>query len=186
VTAPPEAQPSAAVESAADLHEGPDRSAPRGRPLLELDRLSVSFGPAGPGKGPGKDQGEGRAQEVVSQVSLRIGAGETVCLVGESGSGKTLTALSMLRLVRDRGAQITGGEVRLDGRDLVTLTPAEISALRGRRIAMVFQEPMTALDPLFTIGDQITEVIRRHRRVSRGQARREALALLERVHIPDA
>jgi peptide/nickel transport system ATP-binding protein len=186
VTAPPEAHPSAVVEPEADLHDAPDRSSPRSRPLLELDRLSVSFGPSGPGKGPGKDQREDRVQEVVSQVSLRIGAGETVCLVGESGSGKTLTALSMLRLVRDRGAEITGGEVRLDGRDLVTLTPAEISALRGRRIAMVFQEPMTALDPLFTIGDQITEVIRRHRRVSRGQARREALALLERVHIPDA
>jgi peptide/nickel transport system ATP-binding protein len=153
--------------------------------LLEIDGLSVSFAAsAGPGKGKGG--GEGRAQEVVGQVSLRIGAGETVCLVGESGSGKTLTALSMLRLVRDRGAEITGGEVRLDGRDLVTLTPAEISALRGRRIAMVFQEPMTAFDPLFTIGDQIMEVIRRHKRVSRAQARREALALLERVHIPDA
>jgi peptide/nickel transport system ATP-binding protein len=154
--------------------------------LLEIDRLSVSFGPSGPAGRRSRDQQENRAQEVVGQVSLRIGAGETVCLVGESGSGKTLTALSMLRLVRDRGAEITGGEVRLDGRDLVSLSPAEISALRGRRIAMVFQEPMTAFDPLFTIGDQIIEVIRRHKRVPRAQARREALALLERVHIPDA
>jgi peptide/nickel transport system ATP-binding protein len=193
VTAPSEAHPAPSVEPEADLHAASlPASDARSRALLEpalleIDRLSVSFAASSrPGRGKGEGKGEGRAQEVVGQVSLRIGAGETVCLVGESGSGKTLTALSMLRLVRDRGAEITGGEVRLDGRDLVTLTPAEISALRGRRIAMVFQEPMTAFDPLFTIGDQIMEVVRRHKRVSRAQARREALVLLERVHIPDA
>jgi peptide/nickel transport system ATP-binding protein len=122
----------------------------------------------------------------VDAVQLTIAAGETVCLVGESGSGKTVTALSIMRLIDYKGGAISEGEIRLDGRNLAALSQRDMSDLRGRRIGIVFQEPMTALDPVFSIGAQIVEVLVRHRKLGRAAARRAAIALLQRVHIPDA
>jgi peptide/nickel transport system ATP-binding protein len=122
---------------------------------------------------------------VLDDVSFAIEAGETICLVGESGSGKTIAAMSVMRLIDHKGGRIRQGAVHFYGRDLASLSQREMSDLRGRRIGIVFQEPMTAFDPLFTIGAQIIEVIRRHTSVGPNTARRRAIALLERVRIAD-
>ncbi len=121
---------------------------------------------------------------VVDGVSLSIRRGETLAVVGESGCGKSMLALSLLRLV-DPPLAIAGGEVRLDGDDLLALPEARMRSVRGRRIAMVFQEPMTALNPVLTVGEQVDEVIVRHEKASRREARRRTVALFEEVGIPD-
>ncbi|MFT7773788.1 dipeptide ABC transporter ATP-binding protein [Roseateles sp.] len=154
-----------------DLSEPIRRHLP---PLLEVQGLAVRFG------------SDEKPLDAVDDASLVIHRGETVCLVGESGSGKTVTALSVLRLDEHRRARIVRGDIRFDGRGLVGLPRAELEDLRGRRIAMVFQEPMTAFDPVFTIGDQIIETVLRHSRISRRAAYERAVHLLERVHMPDA
>ena len=123
--------------------------------------------------------------EALDGVDLRLGAGETVCLVGESGSGKTLTALSVLRLIDFAGGRISGGSIHLGRHDLATLSQDQMSHLRGRRIGIIFQDPMTAFDPLFTIGDQIAEVMVRHAGLSPHKARRGAVELLGKVGITD-
>src|ERR1700683_4393341 len=143
-------------------------------PLLRVENLTVRFGR------------ESRGLGVVDGASFDVAPGETVCLVGESGCGKTVTALSILRLEEHRGGHIAAGGIVFEGRDLVGLPPAELEGLRGKRIAMVFQEPMTAFDPVFTIGAQVVETILRHERVSRDEAWERAVGLLDRVHIPDA
>ncbi|WP_051443767.1 ABC transporter ATP-binding protein [Afipia sp. P52-10] len=125
------------------------------------------------------------ALQVTDSVHLAIGEGETVCLVGESGSGKTMTAHAIMRLIEYRGGTIAGGNIRLDGRNLASLSQKEMSALRGDRIGIIFQEPMTAFDPVWSIGEQIGEVLRRHRGLGRAAARDEAIRLLSRVRIPD-
>ena len=119
----------------------------------------------------------------VDGVSFSLGAGETLAVVGESGSGKTMTFLSVLRLVPPPG-RVTGGEVLLEGADIAALPASEMRWIRGAGIAMVFQDPLTALNPVFTIGDQMLEVIRAHTAMSPRQARALALEVLERVHIP--
>jgi oligopeptide/dipeptide ABC transporter ATP-binding protein len=121
---------------------------------------------------------------VVDGVSFDIAAGETLGLVGESGCGKSMTALSILRLVAPAG-RITGGSVRFAGRDLVPLPERELRAVRGRDIGLVFQDPVAALNPVLTCGDQLTEVIRAHSDASRGAARARAIDLLRRVQLPD-
>jgi oligopeptide/dipeptide ABC transporter ATP-binding protein len=121
----------------------------------------------------------------VDAVSFDVWPNETVGLVGESGCGKTVTGLSMLRLVPTPPGQIVGGRIELEGRDLLALGAGEMERLRGRELAMIFQEPMTSLNPVFTIGSQITEVLQRHRQLSRRQARETAAALLAKVNIPD-
>ncbi|MEC5386160.1 ABC transporter ATP-binding protein [Uliginosibacterium sp. H3] len=126
------------------------------------------------------------ALQIVDKVSLEIAAGETVCLVGESGSGKSITALSVMRLIEFKNGAITRGAIRFDGRDLASLTQREMSELRGDRIGIIFQEPMTAFDPVFTIGEQIAEVIVRHKKIPRAHAMTDVIRLLDRVHIPDA
>ena len=143
-------------------------------PLLQVRGLAVRFG------------SDAAPLDAVDDASLTIHRGETVCLVGESGSGKTVTALSVLRLDEHRHARIVRGDIRFDGLGLVGLSRPELENLRGRRIAMVFQEPMTAFDPVFTIGDQIVETIRRHEKLSHRAAFERAVGLLERVHMPDA
>ena len=121
----------------------------------------------------------------VSDVSFHVNAGETLCLVGESGSGKSVTAMSILRLVQPPG-RIAGGRVVFKGRDLMTLGEREMQHVRGPGIALVFQEPMTALNPVFTIGNQIEETLAVHG-IARGRAARDkAIELLEAVSIPDA
>ena len=117
-------------------------------------------------------------------VSFAMQRGDTVGLIGESGCGKSITALALMGLLPD-GAQV-GGSIRFDGQELTALDEAALCRLRGARIGMVFQEPMTALNPLHTVGRQIAESLRLHRRLSASAARAEALRLLERVHLPQA
>ena len=119
----------------------------------------------------------------VDGVDLTVDSGETVCLVGESGSGKSVTAMSVLKLVPMPPGRIVAGQVLWDGRDLVPLPPAEMQKLRGREIGVVFQEPMTALNPVYTVGEQICEGLRLHEGLSRAAAMDRAAELLALVHI---
>jgi ABC-type glutathione transport system ATPase component len=125
-----------------------------------------------------------RRIDAVRGVSFRVRAGETVGLVGESGSGKSATALAILRLLPAAG-RIEGGDVRFHGESLAQMSPAALRRVRGRRIAMVFQEPMTSLNPVLTCGEQVAEMLRVHERLRRGAARDRAVHLLERVRLPD-
>ena len=137
--------------------------------LLDVRSLSVRFGD----------------RTVVDRVSFQIAAGETLGLVGESGSGKSVTAFSVLRLVQPPG-QITGGQIVFAGQDLLTLTEREMREVRGAKISLIFQEPMTALNPVMRIGDQIAEALTVHDLATRADARLRAIELLEAVRIPDA
>ncbi|MXN75190.1 dipeptide ABC transporter ATP-binding protein [Burkholderia sp. 4701] len=139
---------------------------PDGEPLLSLERLQVRFGDT----------------VAVEDVTFAIGRGERVALVGESGSGKSVTALSILRLLRD--AEV-GGTIRFAGQDLAARSEREMRGLRGSDIAMIFQEPMTALNPLYTIGAQIGETIVLHDGVTAAEARKRAIALLARTGIAE-
>jgi microcin C transport system ATP-binding protein len=141
--------------------------------LLEVDDLAVHF-----------DTGE-RTVEAVRGVSFEIAKGETVALVGESGSGKSVTALSILKLLPYPAARHPSGRIRFEGRDLLRATDAELRAVRGDRISMIFQEPMTSLNPLHTVERQIGETLRLHRSLSDADARMRTLDLLDRVGIPD-
>jgi peptide/nickel transport system permease protein len=150
---------------------------PKSSALLSVRDLTVAFGP------------DDRPITVVENVSFDILPGECVGLVGESGSGKTVTALSLLGLLK-RGGRITGGSVLLEGRDISPLPEREKRRFRGTEIALISQEPMVALDPSFTIGDQLAEVVRSHARmknkkVSRAAARKRAVELITAVNIPD-
>ncbi len=140
--------------------------------LLEVKNLRASFFTA-----------DG-VVHAVDNVSFNVRRGEAVALVGESGCGKSVTALSIMRLVAPPG-KITGGEVRFKGRNLASLSENEIRKVRGDDIAMVFQEPMTSLNPVFKIGSQVAEAVRIHRRVSKKEAWRKAGEMLELVAIPD-
>ncbi len=122
--------------------------------------------------------------EVVRGISFAVREGEAVALVGESGCGKTMTALSILRLVPDPPARIVGGEILLGGRNLLELSARAMRAVRGETVSMVFQEPLTSLDPVFTVRAQLVEAVRAHRKVSKGEAAELALAVLREVHIP--
>jgi oligopeptide/dipeptide ABC transporter ATP-binding protein len=127
----------------------------------------------------------GGAVVAVDDVSFEIRRGETLGLVGESGSGKSVTALSLLRLVQPPG-RIAAGRVAFKDRDLLTLSEPEMRQVRGAEISLIFQEPMTALNPVFTVGDQIAETLAVHNRATRRGALEQAVELLDRVRIPDA
>jgi oligopeptide/dipeptide ABC transporter ATP-binding protein len=127
---------------------------------------------------------DGRDAAAVDDVTFDIRRGETIGLVGESGSGKSVTALSIVRLVAPPG-RITSGQVRLDGVDLMTLDEPAMRRVRGRRIGFIFQEPMVALDPVYTIGAQIRETLRAHDLAHGAGARRRVLDLLDAVRVPD-
>ncbi len=129
-------------------------------------------------------RGAREAVPVVDGVSFSLASGETLALVGESGCGKTLTALSLLRLV-DPPAEIAGGAVLFQGRDLLRVPDRELRAVRGKRVAMIFQEPMTALNPVLTVGEQVGEALRLHEGMSARAARARAAALFREVGIPD-
>ncbi len=122
---------------------------------------------------------------VVADMAFEVRPGETLCIVGESGCGKSMTALSLLRLLPE-AAIVTQGEIRIDGEDLLAMGAREVEDLRGQRIAMVFQEPLTALNPVLTVGEQIAESVRQHRKVGHRQARERAIETLQMVQMPDA
>jgi oligopeptide/dipeptide ABC transporter ATP-binding protein len=141
-------------------------------PLLSIRNLRTVFA---------TDAGPARA---VDGLALDVHPGETVGIVGESGSGKSVTALSILRLIRPPGRIVSGSSITFDGVDLVTCDTETLRSIRGRRIGMVFQEPMTALNPVFTVGDQIAEVVRVHESTTRADARTRAVEMLQAVGIP--
>src|ERR1700724_2665824 len=142
-------------------------------PLLELDNLSTHYISA---------QGT-RVVRAVDEVSLRIHAGETLGIVGESGSGKSTLALTILRVLPP-AARIVSGKMLFEGEDLVQQSDAEMRPVRGKRIAMILQDPMASLNPLFTIGDQVAEPIRVHEGARRAVAWQRAKDLLKAVRIP--
>jgi oligopeptide/dipeptide ABC transporter ATP-binding protein len=141
-------------------------------PLLEVDGLGVEFP---------TPEGSVRAAD---GVSFHVGPGEIVGLVGESGCGKSVTTLALLRLVRPPG-RIASGRILFKGKNLLTLPEREMRLLRGGEMAMIFQNPMTALDPVFTVGEQIAEVFRSHPKLHTSDVRAAAAAILERVRIPN-
>lgn len=122
--------------------------------------------------------------KAVDGISYDVNPGETIGIVGESGCGKTVSALSILRLIPDPPGKIVGGELIFEGQDLLKLSEKEIRGLRGNEIAMIFQEPMTSLNPVLTIGRQISEPMELHRGMAKGEALRESIKLLESVQIP--
>jgi len=142
-------------------------------PLLEVRGLHTEF-----------RTGAGLVR-AVDGISYTVEQGETVAIVGESGSGKSVSALSILRLIADPPGRITAGEILFDGRDLRGLSEPEMRRIRGRDIGMVFQEPMTSLNPVLTVGRQITEVLEQHQGADGPTAERRALELLEMVGIAD-
>jgi peptide/nickel transport system ATP-binding protein len=121
----------------------------------------------------------------VDDVSFHVRRGETLAIVGESGCGKSVTALSIMRLVPDPPGRVVGGSVMLEGTDLLGLDEAEMRKVRGNRISMIFQEPMTSLNPVMRIGDQITEAVRLHRPISAREAWKQAIDMLRLVRIPE-
>ncbi|MGU3401410.1 ABC transporter ATP-binding protein [Brucellaceae bacterium D45D] len=143
------------------------------KPVLSVEKLTTSFKTA-----------EGW-RAVIRDIDFQVHAGETVAIVGESGSGKSVTALSAMRLL-PAGKSRSEGRILLDGRDLLKVSEAEMRAVRGGSIGMIFQEPMTSLNPVFTIGNQLAEALVLHQKMSWKQAEAEALKLMERVRIPAA
>ncbi|MCG6204672.1 ABC transporter ATP-binding protein [Rhodopseudomonas sp. HC1] len=143
-------------------------------PVLEVDNLSVSM-----------TDRRGDLVPVLENLSFTIDKGRTIALVGESGCGKSMTALAIMRLLPE-GFVVTGGRILLEGEDLLTARNRRMRALRGDAVSMVFQEPMTALNPLYTVGDQIAEVLYYHRRMSRKDATEQAVQFLKAVQIPAA
>ncbi|XWN28980.1 MAG: ABC transporter ATP-binding protein [Devosia sp.] len=143
-------------------------------PLLEVEGLATHFF---------NEDGVTRA---VDGVSFTVAPGETLGIVGESGCGKSVTALSIMQLLPPRMAQIVGGSIRFEGQNLLDLDEAAMRDIRGNRIAMIFQEPMTSLNPVLTVGHQIEEAVRIHEGVSRSAARDRATEMLDLVRIPDA
>ncbi|MBB4009390.1 ABC transporter ATP-binding protein [Allorhizobium taibaishanense] len=143
------------------------------RPILSVKNLTTSF------------LVDGHWKPVVRNISFDVAAGETVAIVGESGSGKSVTSLSIMRLLAANASRMEG-QILLDGRDLAALSEKEMRGVRGNDMAMIFQEPMTSLNPIFTIGRQISEVLTRHKGMNAAEARSETVRLLEKVRIPNA
>src|SRR5690606_15867582 len=142
--------------------------------VLELDGLVTEF------------RIGGSWYTAVRKVSFSVDRNETLAVVGESGSGKSVTALSIMRLLPAAGARLGSGQIRFEGRDLAQLPEKIMATIRGNDIAMIFQEPMTSLNPTMTVGDQVAEAVRQHRRMSWSEARKVALEVLEEVKIPAA
>ena len=142
------------------------------KPLLQVRSLSTHFF---------TEEGVVRA---VEDVSFEINAGEILGIVGESGCGKSVTGLSILKLIPTPPGRVVKGEILFDGTDLLKLDEREMEKMRGNEISMIFQEPMTSLNPVFTIGDQIMEAIILHQELDKAAARKKAIEMLDRVKIP--
>ncbi len=140
--------------------------------LLEINNLSIAVA------------SQGQLLPVVTDCSFSVAAHETLGVVGESGCGKSLTALAIMGLLEGSQVNITSGSIVFDGRDLLQLRPAQRRAIMGNQMAMVFQEPMTSLNPVYRIGEQITEVLQQHRKITHRESRQRALELLDLVKIP--
>ncbi|MFD1196021.1 ABC transporter ATP-binding protein [Seohaeicola saemankumensis] len=141
-------------------------------PVLDVRDLSIRF--------------RGQPIDLIDTVSFSIERGKTLCLVGESGCGKSVTSLAIMGLLPKRAATVTQGAVRFDGDDLLTLPETRIEDLRGNRMAMIFQEPMTSLNPSFTVGHQVAEAVRRHKGCTPAEARDRALEMFRKVRMPAA
>jgi peptide/nickel transport system ATP-binding protein len=146
---------------------------PASQPLVSVRDLAVAF------------TGNGRTVHAVNGVDFDLAPGEVLGVIGESGSGKSVTLRALLRILPSKRTKISGA-IRVDGRDALALSGRELEDYRGGVVSMIFQEPMLAFDPVFSIGDQIAESVARHRGVDRSTARKRALEMLERVHIPNA
>ncbi len=152
----------------ADAEEHPRQP----EPVLAVEGLAIRF--------------DGLPSELIDDATFALKPGETLCLVGESGCGKSITALAVMGLLPTPPARIVRGRAMFQGRDLFAMGPRDLANIRGDRIAMVFQEPMTSLNPAFRIGDQIAESVMRHKGVSQNEALARSLAMLKRVRIPAA
>ncbi|MFO8127443.1 ABC transporter ATP-binding protein [Yoonia sp.] len=141
-------------------------------PVLDVRDLSIRF--------------RGQPVDLIDGVSFQIARGKTLCLVGESGCGKSVTSLAIMGLLPKRSATVTRGSVRFNGRDMLGLPDAAIEDLRGNSMAMIFQEPMTSLNPAFTVGHQVAEAVRRHKLCSKSEARDRALEMFRKVRMPAA
>ena len=141
--------------------------------LVSVENLSVDFT---------TDSGLIRA---VKNISFNIPKGKTIGLVGESGSGKSVTSLAIMRLIATPPGEITTGKIQFHGKDLLSLPESEMRQVRGNKITMIFQEPMTSLNPVFTIGDQIAETLMLHKKLNKEKAMAQALELMKQVGIPD-
>lgn len=141
--------------------------------LLEIQHLATAFP---------TEAGEARA---VDDVTLSVDKGQVLGIVGESGCGKSITSLSILRLIPPPG-KIVGGQIRLDGQNLLELSESQMRSIRGNRIALIPQDPMTSLNPVYTVGAQIMEAVELHQKVSKAEARKKAVAVLDQVRIPEA
>jgi oligopeptide/dipeptide ABC transporter ATP-binding protein len=142
--------------------------------LLEVSNLSISFAT------------ESGVVSAVDNLSFSIDSGKTLCMVGESGCGKSVTALSILRLVQMPPGRVDSGKILFKGSDLLTLPINEMRKIRGNKIAMIFQDPMTSLNPVFTVGSQIMEALMLHQNMRRKEAREQAIEMLRQVRIPDS
>lgn len=149
------------------------QSEPSERRVLSVERLSIDI------------SHEHDTQRVVDDLSFTLHAGRTLCIAGESGSGKSLSSLAIMGLL-PKVARLPSGAILYGERDLLELPERAMQRLRGRDIAMIFQEPMTSLNPLMTVGEQLEETIRRHKLAEGGQARRRALEMLDAVRVPHA
>lgn len=141
-------------------------------PILEIKNMSTAF------------NGDYGKKVTVDNISFHVNKGEVVCIVGESGCGKSVTSLSIMRLL-GRGGAVTDGSVLFDGKNLLTMSEKELDFFRGNQITMIFQDPLTSLNPVFTIGNQITESIRVHMGMSKREAEERSLSLLKKVGMPD-
>lgn len=173
VTVPPLSVPVPPILPDQNIHSPYHPLAQTHKPLLAVQNLTVSF------------PGASGAARVVDDVSFTVHPGETVCIVGESGCGKSITALSLLRLVPSPGVIRADSAILFDNREVLRLDAETLRTIRGREMSMIFQEPMTALNPVLTVGDQVAEVVRVHTKASRREAWDQAVHMLRDVGIAD-